>query len=92
MFNKTTTDALLAWLQLGTWNHGHSCDEGRFYNFILAAWHENHSLWNDSTSLESMLSQAKSLHPNYPDLEKVIRSYHKKGTLILDFLSFTKCR
>ncbi len=92
MWDPNTMNALHTWIGPSTWGPSHPIDDGRFYDFVLAVWHEIGTLWNEAEAREIMTKEAKELHPDYPDeyRSECVERYRSRATSILDFLTHVK--
>ena len=91
MWNENTMNALRAWIGRDTWHTQDARDLERFYNFVLAVWHEQRSLWDESRAREVIKCEAQktsSIDAAY--LADAIDKHMTKGTTVLDFLSLTR--
>lgn len=86
--NADTKDALETWLKPSTWHTNHPLDEGRFYDFVFAAWTEKQGLWDEAYTREVITKTCLQWQPNHnkEDRARVIDNAMSKGTTILDFL------
>lgn len=96
-WSNETDKALRIWLDPETAHTNHPSDNDHFHHFIARVWADEQGLWDEALAREKMKHAVQELHPEWfgPDatdeyMDKFIEDRLRKGTDILDFLSFAK--